>query len=170
MADPDGSTLEAILSAPMVVASWINLQYLASTVDNDLLGAGDKNLHNRVGDLGVVLGNGGDLRTGLPIQSVHAPDGRWFHEPLRLQVVVEAPLKRVRAVLGRQPGVRALVENEWVRLLVLDPFGDTLRRYPAGPAEDGCECPGSPHEASHQNRCDRSRTPGRTPPPPPPAA
>lgn len=160
MADPDGATLEAILSAPMVVASWINLQYLASTVDNETLGAGDKNLHNRVGELGVVLGNGGDLRTGLPLQSVHAPDGRWFHEPLRLQVVVEAPWERVRAVLERQPGVRALVEHEWVRLLVLDPFGDSLRRYPAGPAEDGCECPSSPQEA-HRTRHpgDRSRTP-----------
>lgn len=32
--DPDNSILSLILAAPMVVASWINLQYFASTVDN----------------------------------------------------------------------------------------------------------------------------------------
>jgi len=122
-ADPDGSILALILSAPMVVASWINLQYFASTVDNRVFGCGTKALHNRVGTLGVVLGNGGDLRTGLPVQSVHAPDGRWYHEPLRLQVVVEAPRDRIEAVLAEQPGVSNLVENGWVRLFALDPEG-----------------------------------------------
>lgn len=33
-------------------------------------------LHNRVGTLGVVLGNDSDPRTGLPLQSVQAADGR----------------------------------------------------------------------------------------------
>ncbi|MDG3004322.1 DUF2309 domain-containing protein [Paludisphaera mucosa] len=122
-ADPDGSVLALILAAPMVVASWINLQYLASTVDNDAFGCGSKTLHNRVGSLGVVLGNGGDLRTGLPAQSVHGADGGWYHEPLRLQVIVEAPPDKVRAVMSAQPGVGDLVENGWVRLLALDPAG-----------------------------------------------
>ncbi|HEU5115642.1 MAG TPA: putative inorganic carbon transporter subunit DabA, partial [Isosphaeraceae bacterium] len=116
-----------ILTAPMVVASWINLQYLASTVDNSAFGCGTKTLHNRVGSLGVVLGNGGDLRTGLPLQSVHDRDGRWFHEPLRLQVVVETSPTRVDAVLAEQPAVRDLVENGWVRLFVLDP--DSMRAH-----------------------------------------
>ena len=79
--DPDGSILTLILSAPMVVASWINLQYFASTVDNRAFGCGTKALHNRVGTLGVVVGNGGDLRTGLPLQSVHAADGRGSTSP-----------------------------------------------------------------------------------------
>lgn len=118
--DPDNSILTLILTAPMVVASWINLQYFASTVDNEMFGCGTKALHNRIGSLGVVLGNGGDLRTGLARQSVQAPDGSWYHEPLRLQVVVEAPCARIDAVLGANPAVNDWVENGWVRLFALD--------------------------------------------------
>lgn len=129
--DPDNSILSLILSAPMVVASWINLQYFASTVDNRVFGCGTKTLHNRVGAIGVVLGNGGDLRTGLAAQSVHAPDGGWFHEPLRLQVVVEARPERIEQVLAAQPGVKELVDNGWVRLFALEPEGTgAFRRVP----------------------------------------
>jgi uncharacterized protein YbcC (UPF0753/DUF2309 family) len=125
-ADADSSVLTLILSAPMVVASWINLQYFASTVDNDIFGAGTKTIHNRVGSLGVVLGNGGDLRTGLAKQSVHGPDGAWFHEPLRLQVIVEAPRAKIDEVLERQDLVRNLIENGWVRLFALTPDSPAL--------------------------------------------
>jgi uncharacterized protein YbcC (UPF0753/DUF2309 family) len=46
-------------------------------------------LHNVVGTFGVWQGNGGDLQTGLPLQSIH--DGtRWMHDPLRLNVFIEA--------------------------------------------------------------------------------
>jgi uncharacterized protein YbcC (UPF0753/DUF2309 family) len=132
-ADPDGSILGLILSAPMVVGAWINLQYFASTVDNDAFGCGNKTLHNRVGTVGVVLGNGGDLRTGLPIQSVHAADGRWYHEPLRLQVVVESSADKIDAALSAQPSARVLVENGWVRLFALDPAGEGASlRLPGG--------------------------------------
>ena len=131
-ADRDGTLLDLILSAPMVVASWINLQYLASTVDHHVLGAGDKVLHNRIGRAGVAVGNGGDLRTGLPLQSVQAADGSWRHEPLRLQVIVEAPTSRIDAVLASQPHVAELVENGWVRLFALDPQGSAHRRLVPG--------------------------------------
>jgi uncharacterized protein YbcC (UPF0753/DUF2309 family) len=126
--DPDNSILTLILTAPMVVASWINLQYFASTVDNATFGCGTKALHNRIGSLGVVLGNGGDLRTGLARQSVQAPDGSWYHEPLRLQVVVEAPCERIDAVLTANPGVKNLVENGWVRLFALDRESNLVQR------------------------------------------
>jgi len=131
-ADPDGSVLTLILTAPMVVASWINLQYFASSVDNAVFGSGTKALHNRVGTLGVVLGNGGDLRTGLALQSLQAADGSLYHEPLRLQVVVEAPHERIEAVVAAQPGVRDLVENGWVRLFALDPGGSGAARWVPG--------------------------------------
>jgi uncharacterized protein YbcC (UPF0753/DUF2309 family) len=127
-ADPDGSVLTLILTAPTVVASWINLQYLASTVDNRAFGCGDKALHNRVGMAGVVLGNGGDLRTGLPLQSVHAADDTWFHEPLRLQVIVEASVMAIDKVLTAHAHTRDLVENGWIRLFALDPNGTALQR------------------------------------------
>ena len=121
--DCDNSVLALILSAPMVVASWINLQYFASTVDNHTFGCGTKTLHNRVGSLGVVLGNGGDLRPGLAIQSVHTPNGHWYHEPIRLQVIVEAEATRIEEVLSTRPAVRDLVDNGWIRLFTLDPDG-----------------------------------------------
>ena len=131
--DSDGSVLTLILNAPMVVASWINLQYFASTVDNTVFGCGTKTLHNRVGSLGVVLGNGGDLRTGLALQSVHGADGRWFHEPLRLQVVIEAHQAKIDDVLNAHKAVRDLVENGWIRLFALDPNGSqTCLRLPDG--------------------------------------
>ena len=53
----------------MVVASWINLQYYGSTVDNNLFGSGNKVIHNVVGTFGVWQGNSGDLQTGLPAVS-----------------------------------------------------------------------------------------------------
>ena len=130
--DPDGATLALILSAPMVVASWINWQYFASTVNNRFFGSGDKTLHNRVGSVGVVEGNGGDLRPGLPMQSVHAPGGRWFHEPLRLHVIVEAPVGKIDRVISDLPAVRQLVANGWVRLSSLDPEGCGIQSFRPG--------------------------------------
>jgi len=82
--------LEAILTAPMVVTNWINMQYNASTVTPELFGSGDKVLHNVAGgNLGVYEGAGGDLRIGLALQSVHNGTD-WVHQPLRLSVLVEA--------------------------------------------------------------------------------
>ena len=76
-------------------------------------------LHNVVGRFGVWEGNGGDLRTGLPLQSLH--DGqKWVHEPLRLQVFLEAPRARIDAVLRANAGVRNLVENEWIFLHAIE--------------------------------------------------
>ena len=82
-ADPELKVLTLILCAPVVVASWINLQYYASRIDPLRYGSGDKALHHVVGGIGVMEGNCGDLKTGLPIQSIH--DGKKFiHEPRRL--------------------------------------------------------------------------------------
>lgn len=130
-ADPDLRVLELILTAPMVVASWISLQYYGSTVDNSAFGAGDKTLHNVCGRIGVLEGNGGDLRVGLPIQSVH--DGeRFVHEPMRLSVFIAADPDAISQVLARQPQVRALLDNDWIFLFALDDGGRTTHRYAGG--------------------------------------
>ena len=105
--DEGFGVLELIMTAPMVVTSWINLQYYASTVDNKTFGSGNKALHNVVGGLGVFEGHSGDLRTGLPWQSVH--DGENFqHEPLRLNVIIEAPIEAMDAILTKHESVRQL--------------------------------------------------------------
>lgn len=126
--DEGFGVLELIMTAPMVVASWISLQYFASTVDNDRFGSGNKVLHNVVGRLGVLEGNGGDLRVGLPWQSVH--DGEQYqHEPLRLNVMIEAPIDAMNDVLAKHDGVRDLLDNGWLQLLALDDDGHVSHRY-----------------------------------------
>ncbi|MCG6121591.1 MAG: DUF2309 domain-containing protein [Microvirga sp.] len=129
-ADPGFSVLELILTAPVVVASWISLQYYGSSVAPDLFGSGNKLLHNVSGGLGVVEGNGGRLRAGLPWQAVH--DGeRLAHDPLRLTVLVEAPREAVLAILERHPQVRDLFDNGWLHLLLLEE-GRVAGRYRPG--------------------------------------
>lgn len=116
--DPELRILELIMTAPMVVTSWINLQYYASAVDNRHFGSGNKLIHNLVGQFGVLEGNGGDLMTGLPWQSVH--DGQQYqHEPLRLLVLIEAPPESVQIIIQRHAHVRHLVTNGWLSLVVL---------------------------------------------------
>ena len=81
-----------------------------------------------MGQLGVLEGNAGDLRLGLPWQSVH--DGRRFvHEPLRLNVFIEAPETAMEAVIRKHAAVRDLVENHWLFLHAISDEGRRLRRY-----------------------------------------
>ena len=129
--DPGFSILEGILTAPMLVTHWINLQYYASTVDNEHYGSGNKVLHNVVGGhIGVFEGNGGDLRIGLPLQCLH--DGvDWMHTPLRQSVFVEAPRDAIDDIIARHDVVRQLVQNRWVHLFQLDGDVGALFRWTA---------------------------------------
>ncbi|MEQ8481106.1 MAG: DUF2309 domain-containing protein [Hoeflea sp.] len=129
-ADDGFATLELILTAPVVVASWISLQYYGSSVAPDVFGGGNKLIHNVVGGVGVVEGNGGGLRPGLPLQTVH--DGeKPVHEPLRLSVMIEASLEAIGDVLDRHPEVRALFDNGWLHLFALKD-GKVEARYRPG--------------------------------------
>ena len=74
--DPDGSALETILTAPLVVAQWINCQYYFSTVAPEVFGAGTKTIHNVVGTAGVIAGHEGDLR--LEIEGGRRDDAYYF--------------------------------------------------------------------------------------------
>ncbi len=129
--DHDVAVLTLIMTAPMVVTNWINLQYHASTVDNGRYGSGNKVLHNVVGgNIGVFEGNGGDLRIGLPIQSLH--DGNTLrHHPLRLSVFIEAPRAAIDAVIASQPVVHDLVSNEWLNLLRIETSDGTVEERSA---------------------------------------
>jgi uncharacterized protein YbcC (UPF0753/DUF2309 family) len=130
--DTDLSVLTLIMTAPMVVTNWINLQYHASTVDNVRYGSGSKLLHNVVGGhLGVFEGNGGDLRIGLALQSLH--DGeQWRHMPLRLSVFIEAPAQAIESVMRAHQVVRDLVDNGWLHLLRIDPTDGRTETWNAG--------------------------------------
>jgi len=127
-ADAGYGVLELILTAPVVVASWISLQYYGSVVAPHTFGAGNKLLHNVTGGFGVVEGNGGVLRAGLPWQSVH--DGEnYTHDPLRLSVCVAAPAEAITDILRKHDGVRDLFDNGWLHLFVLDDEGRMSLRY-----------------------------------------
>jgi len=130
--DDGWGTLELIMTAPMVVTHWINMQYYASTVDNRRYGSGNKVLHNVVGGrLGVFEGNGGDLRIGLPWQSLH--DGETLHHlPLRLSVFIEAPQAAVDGMLAKHAAIRQLLDNAWLFLFLIDPAGGGILRYRRG--------------------------------------
>ncbi len=122
--DPSGQILAAILTAPMVVAQWINSQYFFSTVDNVAHGSGSKATQNVAGKIGVMQGNASDLMHGLPLQSVHVDDGRPYHEPLRLLTVVQAPRSTLDDVIRRHDVLRKLFGNGWVTLACLAPDGN----------------------------------------------
>lgn len=129
-ADAGFGTLELILTAPVVVASWISLQYFGSSVAPDIFGGGNKLIHNVVGGIGVIEGNGGRLRPGLPWQAVH--DGEALqHEPLRLSVMIEAPREEILKVLEKHESVRALFDNGWLHLFALK-AGKLDARYRPG--------------------------------------
>ncbi|NMM49011.1 YbcC family protein [Marinigracilibium pacificum] len=126
--DHQFKVLETIMTAPMVVTNWINLQYYASTVDNKRMGAGNKTLHNVTGGLGVLEGAKGDLRIGLPLQSIH--DGNNYqHLPQRLNVIIEAPKEAITEILKKHDNIRELFDNEWMTLQILDQNGILSHRY-----------------------------------------
>ena len=129
--DDNFQILEAIMTAPMVVTNWINMQYYASTAAPGVFGAGNKVLHNLVNETGVVEGNGGDLRVGLPMQSVH--DGeRFTHEPLRLSVFIEAPRDAIEGIIAKHATVRELVDHGWLHLIHVNPDDLSVTRRTAG--------------------------------------
>ena len=118
--DPDGALLEKIMTAPLIVGEWINMEYYHSAVSPWVYGSGTKVIHNVVAGVGVMLGSQSDLRGGLPLQSVN--DGALhYHEPMRLLAVIEAPMDRISMLIERHAILQKLFHNGWVNLLALDP-------------------------------------------------
>lgn len=119
--DKDGSGLTTIMTAPMIVTQWINSQYLFSTLDNVAFGSGSKVTANITGKIGIVQGNGGDLMSGLALQSVMRTDRDTYHQPLRLMTVICAPREAIDRVIRSQQQVRTLLANGWKALACIDP-------------------------------------------------
>ena len=129
--DRKGRLLENILSGPLVVGQWINMEHFFSATDNAHYGSGSKVYHNIAGRFGVMTGNLSDLRTGLPAQTV-LKDGVPYHEPLRLLTVIEAPFDHARRAIDNVANVRRLVHNEWVRMVIADPVDRILHVFEDG--------------------------------------
>ena len=119
--DSDGTSLETILTAPMVVAEWINTQYFFSVFNPVAFGSGSKITHNVVGKIGVIQGNGSDLMHGLPLQSINSNDIEPYHIPMRLLTVVLAPKSRIDAIIKKHLTLQNLFFNQWVKLVAIDP-------------------------------------------------
>lgn len=119
--DKDGASLTAILTAPMVVAQWINAQYLFSTLDNVAFGGGSKITKNITGKIGIMQGNASDLMHGLPLQSVYATDDEAYHKSMRLTVIVYAPRTSIDSIIRQQKILQKLFGNGWVHLICIDP-------------------------------------------------
>lgn len=119
--DPQGSFLSTILTAPVVVAQWINMQYLFSTVNNVAYGGGSKITKNITGKIGIMQGNASDLMNGLPLQSVYKNDTDPYHEPQRLFVIVLAPQIMLNNIIQNQSILQKLFGNGWVEMAAIDP-------------------------------------------------
>lgn len=129
--DPKGRLLENILTGPLVVGQWINMEHYFSAVDNEHYGSGSKVYHNVAGRFAVMTGNLSDLRTGLPAQTV-LKDGAPYHEPLRLLAVIEAPLTLARQAIEGVVQIKNLVVNGWIRIAVIDPETKGLHLFEQG--------------------------------------
>ena len=130
--DPNNRLLEVLLTAPQVVAQWINMEHYFSTVDNEVYGSGSKIYHNVVGRIGIMSGPWSDLRLGLARQTVMNGEVP-YHEPMRLLTVVEAPRSRIDKLIARHDVLQNYYHNEWVHLVALDPEDGVWYRYrPSG--------------------------------------
>ncbi len=129
--DRKGFLLEAILSGPLIVGQWINMEHYFSTTDNEVYGSSSKVYHNVVGRFGVMTGNLSDLRTGLPFQTVWRREEP-YHLPVRLITIIEAPFDFAREVVWRVYQVRTLVEKGWINLLIADPVQRKVWRFTGG--------------------------------------
>jgi uncharacterized protein YbcC (UPF0753/DUF2309 family) len=57
----------------------------------------------------------GDLRTGLPLQTVK------IHEPMRILFVIESTPERLMKVVRASRELTEFVDNRWIRLATMDP-------------------------------------------------
>jgi len=117
--DSEGRLLESILMGPLVVAHWINAYYYFSTCSPKYFGGGNKVIHNLLGKIGVLEGNGGDIKIGLPIQSIYFKS-QLLHEPRRLGVIIYGDRKIIDRIINKHQVLKNLIQGQWVNLSVLD--------------------------------------------------
>jgi uncharacterized protein YbcC (UPF0753/DUF2309 family) len=67
--------------------------------------------------------------TGLPLQSVSVDHEQVRHQPVRLTVVIHAPVGTVTDLLRNHEAVAELFDNGWMQLSVLDPEREHTFHY-----------------------------------------
>ncbi len=127
--DPEGKYLEIIMTAPLIVAEWINHQYFFSTLYPTLFGSGSKITQNVVGKIGIMQGNSSDLTIGLPLQSVFETDEKPYHDPVRLCAIIFAPVERVQKIIDKHEVLQKLLYNEWIHMIICDPLTKKYLKY-----------------------------------------
>jgi uncharacterized protein YbcC (UPF0753/DUF2309 family) len=124
--DPTNEGLGRVLGAVIPVCGGINLEYYFSSVDVDTYGSGTKLPHNVTGLVGVMNGYQGDLRSGLPVQTVE------IHEPVRILFVVETTPQRLMSTVKASAELTQFVSNQWIRLATMDPDDGHVEVYRDG--------------------------------------
>lgn len=148
--DPKQRLLQNIITGPLVVGQWINMEHYFSAVDNEQFGSGSKVYHNVAGRFGVMTGNQSDLRTGLPSQTV-LKEGQPYHEPVRLITLIEAPIAHAKSAIDAVASVKNLVRNGWIRLMVIDPETALVHTFDEGDWYSAPCAQSSPHSETEES-------------------
>lgn len=118
--DSSGTQLRTIFQGPVAVGFLLNMQYFLPSFDPQLFAAGNKMQHQlSLGEM-AICGNGSDLLIGLPEQAVLSQQGRRYHQPSRLLLIIAAPQARVLALLAQEHHLRQQLDGRWLNLLLFD--------------------------------------------------
>ena len=144
--DARGEILEGVLAAVIPVCGGINLNYYFSKLDNEVYGSSTKLPHNIIGLIGVCNGVEGDIQTGLPRQMIE------FHDPIRLQLIIEQKVSVISHIFDRRPDLAIWARNNWLRLMAIDPLDGVISVFRGGKFEvlDARELPAVKSRSTYQ--------------------